>query len=96
MLEQARGATRAWLAAVGDGARAERGTAATKNRKISREERKARKVKKIRNPNIEIRNKRWQTNPKYQIVQTSESAPFEFFLFVHLNLFRISNFVLRI
>jgi hypothetical protein len=30
----------------------------------------------------EIRNKRWQTNPKYQIVQTSESARFEFSLLV--------------
>ena len=78
MLEQARGATRVWLAAVGDGGCPRHSP--TKNRKISREERKARKVKKIRNPNIEIRNKRWQTNPKYQIVPNFGEWRFEFVL----------------
>jgi hypothetical protein len=51
MLEQARGATRAWLAAVGDGG---------------------------------------------QLARQSRNQKSEFFPFGHLNLFRISNFVLRI
>ena len=50
MLEQARGATPAWLVAVVDGARAERGTAATKlelgflPRSSRREEKKINKI----------------------------------------------------
>jgi hypothetical protein len=44
---------------------------------------------KIRNPNIEIRN-------KYEFSNVKNSKPFGTFEFIILNLFRISDLVLRI
>jgi hypothetical protein len=48
---------------------------------------------KIRNPNIEIRNKLKDLNPKYEI---RNGFVWNFLIFDHLKLFRISDFEFRI
>jgi hypothetical protein len=48
---------------------------------------------KIRNPNIEIRNKSKDVKPNYEI---RNDLVWNFVLFDHLDLFRISDFELRI
>jgi hypothetical protein len=55
-------------------------------------------MNKIRNPNIEIRNKLKEMNPKPTKSQNTNSKhrTWKFPIFEHLDLFRISDFAFRI